>query len=228
MRTNRWRSTKIQTTPSLILHQRNILHNNQLLQNRHPCSATIPLPSASFHFEGPMSALSRKSSFFLCQNCFTPSVQPFTSPFSCTTNLWSASSLGSTSLIKTDSCCLGWVWLQWESNIWVHWLTRNLLFNSSPISCRISIKKEALWQKEKLYLHDLIRYVLITAWPTVSLPTCKLYNYRVSNRTESYFHPLAVFENWIQFCRNSRSTKWKYANPKTYYEKSVFFLWTPS
>lgn len=129
-----------------------------------------------FHFEGPVSVLSRKSPFFVCQNCFISSVYPFMSPFSCMTNLWSISFLGSTSLIKTDSCCLGWVWLQWESNIWVHWLTWNLLFNSSPISCQISIKKEAHCKKGKLYLHYVIRHVLIKTWPTVSLPTCKHYN----------------------------------------------------
>lgn len=66
----------------------------------------------SFHFEGPVSVPSRKSPFFACQNYFISSVYPFMSPFSCMTNLWSMSFLGSTSLIKIDSCCLGWVWLQ--------------------------------------------------------------------------------------------------------------------
>lgn len=129
-----------------------------------------------FHFEGLVSAISRKSPFFVCQNCFRSSVRTFMSPYSCMTNLWSVSFRGSSSLIKTDSCCLGWVWLQWESNIWAHWLTRNLLFNSNPISCQNFIKNETHCKKGKFYPHYLIRYVLIKTWPTASLPTCKHYN----------------------------------------------------
>ena len=48
MRTNGRQSTKIQKTPPLILHQRNILGNNQFLKNYHPNLVTIPLPSAAF------------------------------------------------------------------------------------------------------------------------------------------------------------------------------------
>lgn len=138
-------STKIQKCPSLILHQRNILDNNQLLRKCHPKLVPDNVPAICyFRFDRLVSAISRKSPFFVCQNCFRSSVCPFMSPSSCMTNLWSISFRCSSSLIKTDSCCLGWVLLQWESNTWVHWLTQNLVFNSSLVSRQNFIKK---WDK---------------------------------------------------------------------------------
>lgn len=41
-------SNKIQKSPSLILHQRNILDNNQLLKKCHPKLVTMSLPSVTF------------------------------------------------------------------------------------------------------------------------------------------------------------------------------------
>lgn len=41
-------STKIQKSPSLILHRRSILDNNQVLKKCHPNLVTMPLPSATF------------------------------------------------------------------------------------------------------------------------------------------------------------------------------------
>lgn len=168
-------SAKIQKIPSLILHQINILENNQFLKNCHPNVVTIPLPFATI----------------ILRDLWVPSVG----------NHRSLSDKTVLSALYIVLCLLFLVWLiyglcpSWAAPAslkptpvalaecsfnekatpkFTGW--PKIHSNSSPTSYQISIKKEAHYKKGNLYLHYLIRHVLKKTWPTVSLPTCKHYN----------------------------------------------------
>lgn len=117
--------------------------------------------SIAFH-GGPSSSFTHRASYFLCgfPFCLSPRAN----------NLWPTSFPKSASLIKIDSCCYHSVTFSGNAISSVHWLTWTSLFNCSPTGCQTNIRKRSLLQKQYLYQHYLIMYVLIEKWPTFLLP----------------------------------------------------------